>query len=133
MLDCMRAAPKTFSGVAVINEETDPVAAMKKLAQEGVRGFRIHPAGRSPDAWIGSAGMQAMWKGGGDLNLAMCCLINPEALPLIDSMCGKYPQTPVVIDHFARIGIDGRIKDADLENLCRLARRPRTYVKISAY
>ena len=63
----------------------------------------------------------------------MCCLINPEALPLIDSMCGKYPQTPVVIDHFARIGIDGRIKDADLENLCRLARRPRTYVKISAY
>jgi predicted TIM-barrel fold metal-dependent hydrolase len=45
----------------------------------------------------------------------------------------KYPDTPVVIDHFARIGVDGKIRDEDVKNLCKLAKHDRTSVKISAY
>ncbi len=48
-------------------------------------------------------------------------------------MCAEYPATPVVIDHFARIGIDGQIRKSDLEVLARLSRHPRTYVKVSAF
>ena len=51
--------------------------------------------------------MAAMWKLGADEQLAMCALVNPEALAPLDAMCQKFPETPVVIDHFARIGVDG--------------------------
>jgi len=48
-------------------------------------------------------------------------------------MCQRYPNTPVVIDHFARIGADGQMRDNDLQLLVRLARHKHTSVKISAF
>jgi predicted TIM-barrel fold metal-dependent hydrolase len=98
-----------------------------------VRGFRIHPGAQAVDRWISSLGMAAMWKIGAAERLAMCALINPEALPAIDRMCEKFPDTPVVIDHFARIGRDGTIRDSEVAQLCRLARHQQAHVKISAF
>ena len=63
----------------------------------------------------------------------MCHLIDPEFIPSVDRMCQKYPRTPVVIDHFARVGIDGSIRKKDLDRLCRLARFPQVTLKVSAY
>ena len=60
-------------------------------------------------------------------------MIDAVDLPAVDQMCRKYPDTPVVIDHFARIGVDGQIRDADVKQLCALARHQRVYVKVSAY
>ena len=74
-----------------------------------------------------------MWECGAAERLAMCCLVNPDALPAIDRMCEKYPDTPVVVDHCGRIGISGEIREADLDQLCRLARHKNTYVKVSAF
>ncbi len=134
MLDTMRRFPGVFSGVAIVDDSaSDPGKAMRDLRDQGVRGFRIHP-GRTPvDAWIGSPGMAAMWKTGAEEGLAMCPLIGPDVLPAIGTMCGKFPETPVVIDHFARIGADGQIREEQLEALCRLADHPRVYVKTSAF
>ncbi|OYV87305.1 MAG: hypothetical protein B7Z73_10320 [Planctomycetia bacterium 21-64-5] len=63
----------------------------------------------------------------------MCHLVNPDALAAIDANCAKFPDTPVVIDHFARIGVDGQIRASDVAALCRLARHPHTFVKVSAF
>jgi predicted TIM-barrel fold metal-dependent hydrolase len=63
----------------------------------------------------------------------MCCLVDPDHLPGIDAMCEQFPATPVVIDHFARIGTDGQIREQDVQKLVRLARHKQTSVKISAY
>ncbi len=63
----------------------------------------------------------------------MCLLINADDLPATDKMCERHPDTPVVIDHFARIGVDGEMRDTDIKALCRLARHKHTSVKISAY
>ena len=63
----------------------------------------------------------------------MCLLIDAADLPSTDQMCERYPDTPVVIDHFARIGVDGQMRDSDISNLCRLARHKHTNVKISAF
>jgi predicted TIM-barrel fold metal-dependent hydrolase len=134
MLDTMRRFPGTFSGVAVIDDSSaDPPAEMRRLAHQGVRGFRIYPRNLPVDRWLGAAGMQAMWKCGAEENLAMCHLVNPNALAAIDRNCEKFPDTPVVIDHFARIGVDGTIRTSDLDALSRLARHRKTYVKISAF
>lgn len=134
MLDTMRRFPGVFSGVAVIDEHgADPGATMRELKREGVRGFRISPGRTAPAEWLASPGMSAMWRTGAEENLAMCPLIGPDALPALDDMCTRFPETPVVIDHFARIGADGQIRDEPLDALCRLARHPRVHVKVSAF
>jgi L-fuconolactonase len=63
----------------------------------------------------------------------MCCLIDVKELPRVNDMCGRHPETPVVIDHFARVGVDGTIRDADVAALCDLAKHKRVSVKLSAY
>ncbi len=133
MLDMMRKHQGTFSGVAVIDRDAEPRETMLKLAERGVRGFRIRPGKRSPDHWLDGDGMAAMWKCGAEQGLAMCPLIDPEYLPAVDRMCRRFPATPVVIDHFARIGVDGVIRPHDLDNLCRLARHGNAHVKVSAF
>jgi predicted TIM-barrel fold metal-dependent hydrolase len=48
-------------------------------------------------------------------------------------MCTRFGDTPVVIDHFARIGVNGEIRDADVAALCSLAKHKHTTVKLSAF
>lgn len=134
MLDTMRRFAGVFSGVAVIDDSAnDPAAEMRRLARQGVRGFRIYPRNMPVDRWLDGAGMRAMWRCGGEYGLAMCHLINPDALEAVDRACEKFPDTPVVIDHLARIGVDGTIRPADVEYLCRLARHRQTHIKVSAF
>jgi predicted TIM-barrel fold metal-dependent hydrolase len=133
MLDTMRRFPGVFSGVAVIDETARPRDVMRQLAKQGVRGFRISPNGRPLDRWLDTPGMATMWRCGSEENLSMCCLIDPEAVPSVDRMCKKFPETPVVIDHIARIKADSKNRDEEVKELCNLARHKLTTVKISAF
>lgn len=135
MLDMIQAYPGVFSGVAIVDENAPDVAAtMAKLVNQGVRGFRIYAGKeRSLSSWIGSPGMATLWKTAAALKVNVCPLINPDTLPLIDKMCEWYPDTSVVIDHFARVGMAGGVKEADVKNLTRLARHAKTHVKASAF
>jgi predicted TIM-barrel fold metal-dependent hydrolase len=133
MLDAMRTHRGVFSGVGIVDEAApEPNRKMEELARQGVRGFRIGPGG-SPQTWLDTPGMATMWATAAKRNLAMCPLIGPDALPSIDRMCTKYPDTPVVIDHLARIGSDGSIRDADVRLLCGLAKHKNVKVKLSAF
>ncbi len=135
MLDMMKKYPGVFSGVAVIDENASDVeGTMLTLKQQGVRGFRLRAGKKEAvEAWVKSPGMRAMWKYGADNGLAMCPLSNPGALPAIAAMCKEFPKTPVVIDHFSRIGASGTIEKSDLDQLCQLADFENTHVKASAF
>jgi predicted TIM-barrel fold metal-dependent hydrolase len=134
MLDTIRNHPGVFSGVAVIDETArGALDEMRRLKKLGVRGFRIAPRNRPAETWLDGEAFAAMWKCGAEEGLAMCHLINPDSLPAVDRMCAKHPDTPVVIDHFARIGIDGQIRESELAALCKLARYRQTAVKVSAF
>jgi predicted TIM-barrel fold metal-dependent hydrolase len=134
MLDSMAAHPGVFSGVAIIDEKAPNVKQrMKDLAKKGVRGFRLNPGKQDAATWLGSAGMAEMWKVGADEGLSMCLLINPDTLPAIDKMCAQNPETPVVIDHFARLGMAGPVDKGQLDQLLRLAAHKKTHVKTSAF
>src|SRR5205823_2093544 len=105
----------------------------KRLAAHGVRGFRIYTDRAKAEAWQHSEGMKKMWAYGADAGLSMCLLADPEALPAVQRMCNEFPRTRVVIDHFARIGMKGPVRPADLDRLCRLAENPHVHVKTSAF
>ena len=63
----------------------------------------------------------------------MCLLLNPEALGAARRRCENFPDTPVVIDHLARVGMAGPVSENDVRALCALARYPRVKVKVSAF
>lgn len=134
MIDAAKQHPHAFRIVGMVdNMAPHPDVTMKKLLSHKVTGFRITPSVYGRDKWLDNPGMHAMWKMAAQTRQNMCCLINPEDLPTINSWCEQYAETPVVIDHFARIGIDGKMRKKDLDNLCRLARHQYVTVKISAY
>src|SRR3954449_6146112 len=137
LLDAVKRNPKRFRVQGMVDDhQPDPGAAMKKLLPLGVTGFRITPFVRTKDEqarWLDTPGMAEMWATGAKTRQAMCLLINPSDLPAADAMCGRHPDTPVVIDHFARIGADGEIRDADVAALCKLARHKHAHVKVSAF
>lgn len=134
MLDAIKANPKTFSGVAVINQDqADPGQEMLKMKAAGVRGFRIYPQNRDFDRWLDTDGLRKMFAAGAEHNLAMCCLMDPNGLPALDRMCTKYASTPVVIDHLCRIGVTGEIPEKDVTALCAMAKHKQVHVKVSAF
>ena len=125
--------PETFRVVGMVDDtKPHPDVEMKRLHTQHVTGFRITPF-RSGPQWLENPGMKLMWKCAAETGQAMCCLIDPDDLPQVDRMCADFPDTRVVIDHFARIGADGEIHESELKNLRRLARFKNTFVKISAY
>ena len=134
MLDAIARSPGMYRGVAVIDEsDANIVATMIDLKRKGVRGFRITPGDRTPERWLSSDGMRAMWACGAEKGLAVCCLMGPDGLPALDRMCESNPDTPVVIDHMCRIGTTGRIEPDDVNALCDMAKHKRLTVKVSAF
>jgi predicted TIM-barrel fold metal-dependent hydrolase len=136
MLDMIAGHKGVFSGTAVIDPEgADPGKLMTEMAKKGVRAFRIYPRlTKVPIArWLRPAGYAAMFAAGAKNNQAISCLIDPDALPDLDRMCKKYPNTPVIIDHLCRIGASGTIDDAAVQTLCDMAKHKRILVKIGAF
>jgi predicted TIM-barrel fold metal-dependent hydrolase len=134
LTDAIQAYPGVFSGVGIVDHEADELDnQVSRLASQGVRGFRIHGSGDKVRQWINHPGMIKLWSMATAKNLAVCPLINPKDLAGIDGMCERFQETKVVIDHFARIGIDGAVQSADVAALCRLARFPNVHVKTSAF
>lgn len=134
MIDAIERYPDAFRGVAIIDEkQSDTRGEMRRLKQQGVRGFRLYADKAAAESWLESPDMKALWTCGADEGLAMCLLANPDALPAVQKLCKRFPKTPVVVDHFARIGMQGPIRQEDLDNLCRLADSQQTFVKTSAF
>src|SRR5205823_416781 len=136
LLDTIAKYPDAFVGTAVINPlGKDPAREMGELAKKGVRAFRIHPklTDEPVEKWLRPEGYKAMFATGARNNQAMACLIGPDALPELDRMCTEYPDTPVIIDHLARIGADGVIRDADVDRLCAMAKHKKVMVKVGAF
>ncbi|MCX5661177.1 MAG: amidohydrolase family protein [Planctomycetota bacterium] len=147
LTDVIASDPRKFAGIARLDPfpPTPPgaegvtsliaVSRLKALAERGFRGFRVLALGqeandRSFDAPWFAAIARAIAESPG---LALCPLIDPAALPALDRLCGEFPAATVVIDHLARIGIGNAFREEDVARLVALARRPRVFVKVSAF
>lgn len=134
MLDTIERFPGQFAGVAVIDQNgLNPEIRMGRLKKQGVTGFRIYPKDQPVERWLDNEGLKKMFAFGAKERLNMCCLIDTNALPALDKACRKFPDTPVVIDHLCRIGVDGKIREADVKALCDMARHKNVTVKVSAF
>src|SRR6185436_2974990 len=138
LLDAFKAHPGVFAVTGMVNDaKPEPGKAMRELHAKGVKAFRITSrpgiGASGGEQWLSGTGMAEMWKTAAETGQVMACLIDAKDLAGVDAMCQKNPGTTVVIDHFARIGVDGTVHEADLKQLCALAKHKTTYVKLSAY
>lgn len=131
----MQDHPGVFSGIAQIDVNSpDLLEQVDILAAHGIRGFRLHSIDdNDTDRWVGHPGMERLWRTAGEMGLAICPLINPSDIGYVEALCEKFPDTTVVVDHFARIGVSGTVEEKALEQLCQLARFANTHVKVSAF
>ena len=133
LLDVMREYKGVFSGIAVIDTTAErPDDEMRRLAKEGVRGFRVYQ-GDPVAEWMQGAGYERMLACGAEENIAICPLISPAALPSLAKRCEQFPDAPVIIDHLCRIGAGEPISEAHIAALCDMAQYPRVMVKVSAF
>jgi predicted TIM-barrel fold metal-dependent hydrolase len=138
MLDMMKLYGDVFVGTAVIDPEAEGAERlMAEQAKQRVRAYRIYPGltKQPPARWLQPVGYARLFAAGAEHNQAMSCLIDPDALPELDRMCRRFPETPVVIDHLCGIGGNpqGTIPDKEVEALCAMARHKRVLVKVGAF
>ena len=133
MLDVMREYQGVFSGIAIVDPQTErPDDEMRRLAKEGVRGFRVYQ--REPvSEWMDSPGHERMLACGAEENLAVCPLIGPDALPSLARRCEQFPETPIIIDHLCLVGGAEPVNEGHIAALCDMAQYPRVMVKVSAF
>jgi predicted TIM-barrel fold metal-dependent hydrolase len=132
MTQVMQSHPGVFSGVALIDYRAENLAdQVDQLASQGMRGFRLY----SPDivAGVDDPGMAMLWTKAAKDGLAICPLINPADIHHVDALCKRFPETTVVVDHFARVGVSDTIEAGRLNALCGLAKHPKAHVKTSAF
>lgn len=134
MLDCIKRYPKYFRGVGIVNHDASGLReTMTNLRKEGVRGYRLYANAKNVSQWASSSGVNELFRICTETNQAACLLSDPDALPGIEAMVAKYPDTTVVIDHFSRIGMTGTVNRKDLDALLKLSKYKNTYVKTSAF
>ena len=134
LVDVIRRQPETFTGIAMVDWTAHaPDEAMRELMRSHVRGFRIRAQGAPAATWLDGEPLERMFRCGARERLAICPLLDPEHLPALGRMCAKFPDTPVIIDHLARIGLNGPIRDEDVAALTALAPHKNVMVKVSGF
>jgi len=141
MVDLMKARPGQVAVQANLDyDNPSAVEDMKKLEAQGVKAFRLvlwHPF----KTWFkDSDPIHEIYEYAAMHNLVICPLTNADWLPQYARLAEDHPNTTVVIDHFARIGIEnfgtpkpGTIKPEEVKNLTALGKYPSHHVKVSAY
>ena len=143
LVDLLKARPGEVAAQAYL-DHTDPnvTARMAELKRQGVKAFRLRLLDRWQSDFPDAHPIMKAYQFAAMQRLVICPLTNPDWLPQLDRLSAMFPGTPVVIDHFARIGVDGfgqvppvpgTIKPEDVANLAKLARHPGVYVKLSAF
>lgn len=142
MLDMMEKYPENFVGTGVLpdvldDESRDPAEMMVDLGKKRTYAFRvrggIHRKDELGEQWMSHPKWDRMFQTGAEHNLALSFLMNPGDMPEVGRMCANYPDTPVIIDHLARIGAGAPPDDAQVTELCGLAEHKNILMKVGAF
>ena len=136
MLDMIKLYPDRFVGTAILDPFQEKLGqAMLDLRPKGVVAFRIQPqySKLPPERWLEPEGYEEMFQTSAKGGQALSCLIDSKGFAEVDRMCRKHPEALVIIDHLGRIGIDGTIRQEDVDALCALAKHPKILIKVGAF
>jgi predicted TIM-barrel fold metal-dependent hydrolase len=129
-LEAARAHPDRFAVMGRLKlYPVAPDTLARWRDQPGLLGLRFTV--RPEHTWLADGSADWVWQGAQahGLPVMISC---PGALPLIDTLAGRYPGLRLVIDHLALIRTKDAAAFADLPALLALAQRPNVAAKASA-
>lgn len=134
-------SPGFFKGTCLL-DPIDPKtpARMGELVRKHpgrIVGLRIHAVDKQTTTSSGpirnrdlrAPAMKTTWRAAADLGLAIQMHFVPYFAPQIGALAAQFPGVPVLLDHLARAGQGA---PAEYDEVLKLARRPRVYMKYSA-
>lgn len=143
VLDLIAKDPRRYCGTGIVPAISDtagpsPDQTMIELSKRGVVAFRVRGKSTRPPLpemtrWMEHPGYDKMFSAGAKHNLALSFLMGPSDLPELDRMCTRFPETPVIIDHFCLIGRQGRLDEDEVAALVRMARHRRAMIKFGGF
>ena len=143
VLDEIAKDPDHLVGTGIVPAVTDaalpsPDRTMVELSKGGVLAFRIRGKSTRPelgdgDRWMDHPGFDKMFTAAAEHNLALSFLMVPADLPEVDRMCRRYPETPVILDHFCLIGRSNQFIESEIDALCLMSGHKRVTVKLGGF
>jgi L-fuconolactonase len=133
--DSVAEYPDRFTGVFSVDVLAPDVAEkMKYWMGRGLTGMRIFTSGSTqPEQATFFAHPKAYpaWQAASDLGIPVCMQMRVKGFELLKSVLNKFPEVPVVLDHFGRTDAsDGPPYEA-AKPLFELARYPNVYLKLT--
>jgi predicted TIM-barrel fold metal-dependent hydrolase len=127
LADALQAHPGRLRGIALIGEDiTD--AALRDLADAGVRGFRVNRTAKTGLAFDVARRLAERTKG---LGWHVQFLLDVEDHPDLDTLLGSFA-TEVVVDHMGRPDPRKGVDAPGFQALIRLLKSGRGWAKLSA-
>ncbi len=104
--DSVAAHPERFTGVFSIDVVApDAVAKMKHWMGRGLTGMRIFTSGSThaeQETFFAEDAASPVWQYASDQGLSVCMQMRVVGLPLLEKVVQRFPNTRIILDHFAR-------------------------------
>lgn len=127
LFDAAAARGDRFKVAVLIDPESaDPLGDLERCAEQGAAGVRI-----APDGQFANTDPPQMWRRAGELGLVVTSLGSAArfAAPAFAKLLDTCPETHVVIEHLAGVGI-AEPPYADYMQALKLAARDNTSIKV---
>ncbi len=122
--------PKTPGRMAeIVHRNPDRIVAMR-IHEMRERGAPATTSGPIKDRDLADPRMKDTWRKARELGLAIQMHFTPWFAPGIGRLASEFEDVPVILDHLGRAGMG---TPADYEQVLKLAKLPRTYMKFSGW
>ena len=127
LFECAQRFPGRFAVVAMVDSASAAAADdLERWAEMGACGVRLAPTERAP-----GGDPLAVWRKAAELGLVVSSLGSADgfASAEFEAAVAALPDTPIIIEHLAGVGIGAEPPYAAYKRALALAKYPNTYIK----
>ncbi|HEY7062559.1 MAG TPA: amidohydrolase family protein [Chloroflexota bacterium] len=136
--DSAAAHPERFAWVGTLDAlapET-PDQLTRWVRERGLAGLRVFTAGSTivgQAPGLGDPASFPTWERARALGIPVCVQMRPEGVPALRELIARFPDVPMLLDHFARAPLEDGPPYVAAAPLFALAEHPNVYVKITTH
>ncbi|WP_445681645.1 amidohydrolase family protein [Radicibacter daui] len=135
LADAVAAHPERFTGMFSADLlADDAIEKIKYWQSRNLTGMRIFSTGSTmptQQPWLADERSHKAWQYASDAGIPVAVQMQPEGIPLLKNLIGKFPNVRVILDHLARPVLEDGAPYALASELFSLADRPNVYLKLT--
>ncbi len=133
--DAVERYPDRFTGVFSVDMLAPHAPQrIRHWAKRNLTGLRLFTAGSTMAGqadWLGDSRSFPAWDCAADLGLPVCVQMRPAGMPQLKILLDRYPQVPIVIDHFMGVSLESGPPYTDADVLFSLVERENVFIKLT--